>query len=378
MPAVDAAPSDLDASRAAIAERGLVAAAAVHLTTEIATQLPFESLTQFKGLLKRFFSTETWSADDRETLSRLVTSAVLEGWWDHELDGGLHLMHGIRAGEYVLYASGAITSSGSIFTRAFTGPVIPEPTPHPRKVKFSFKGDPAPGLWVRRGDADRPEGARLEALFAEPDVTDVMIAGDFVTIGLAATSSWQDRLESLLDLVTGLFGDAGPARNYSGRTRDELLQEAGSVELGTIDVDLHLLDPADPAHRARLMEALGSNDARDRRIAVALLAEADDPSVRQEAILRGFADRSRRVKRTAVDAAGDTSDPRLRSFLERAAEDPDRWIRWRATRALGVIGAGDSATVLQQLTTDPDFRVRFEAEKVLRRPKDEPLTHNGE
>ncbi len=47
-----------------------------------------------------------------------------------------------------LWAGGAGTVAPSIFDRVFDGPVVPEATPHPRKVKFTTGGTAAPGSLV--------------------------------------------------------------------------------------------------------------------------------------------------------------------------------------------------------------------------------------
>ena len=75
---MDDAPSDLDATRAAIAARDLVATASGYLTTDIAIQLPFESLVPFKTLLKQFFSTAPWSTADAEALSEAFGELVVD------------------------------------------------------------------------------------------------------------------------------------------------------------------------------------------------------------------------------------------------------------------------------------------------------------
>lgn len=362
---MDATPDDLDATRAVVADRGLLATVSGYLTADVAVSLPFEALGSFKDLLKRFFSTAPWSERDAAALSDLVSPHVAAGWWEHDLGGGIVLAHGIRAGTYTLWVSGAEGTVASIFDRAFDGPVVPEATPHPRKVKFTFGGHPGIGRWHRRGDADPPQDPRLRRLLDEPDVTDVMVAGDFVTVGLAGTSSWEARLEPLLALVTELFAADPAGVAAPERTREELLQEAGRAGAATRDAELHLLDPDDPAHADRLRSALDAPDPRTRRVAVAILAEAASPAARREALRRGYADPSRLVRRTAVDAAADTADPSLRGYLEEAAASPDSWIRWRAVKALGAIGVGSSRPLIEARTGDPEFRVRFEAERVL-------------
>jgi hypothetical protein len=358
-------PDDLDATRAAIYSRELVATASGYLTADVAMSLPFEALGPFKQLLLRFFSPEAWTAEHAAQISSLVAPHVAEGWWEHDLGGGITLEHGIGDGEYLLHVAGGSGGAPSIFDRVFSGPVVPEATPHPRKVKFTIGGTPAPGVWYRRGDEAPPDDPRVKRLFGEPDVTDVMVAGDFVTIGIGVRSPWEQRLEPLLALVTELFAATDADATAPERTRDELLAEAGLLGREQRAEDLHLLDPDDPAHRARLLEALDDESARVRRVAVAILAEASDPAARDAALERGRSDPSLQVRRTALDAAGDARDEVLRPLFEEALGDPDPWIRWRAVRALGDLGAEPSRPALEALADDPEFRVRFEASRVL-------------
>jgi hypothetical protein len=281
-------------------------------------------------------------------------------WTEHDLGGGITLGYGDRDGRFELSASGARTGGDSIFDRVFAGPVKPEATPHPRKVRFVLGGTPAPGEWFRRGDVIDDE--RIARLFAEDDVTDVMLAGDFVTIGL--DGPWDDRLDSLLALVTDLFG-GNTAESPPVRTRAELLTEAGTAKPPS--EELNLLDPDDPDHRRRLESALADESSTIRRMAVAILAESADPDVRRQAIERGLGDGRLRVRRTALDAAGDAGEEVYRAEFERvAATDPDPWSRWRAVRAIGDLGADASRQVLESVLHDDEFRVRFEAERVLR------------
>ena len=353
-------PDDFDATRAAIAARGLVAEASAHLTREVALQLPPEDLPEFKTLLKRFFSEAPWTEADSTMLATLVTPHVGTEWWEHDLGGGISLAYGNRDGRFALTATGGSPTGPSVFDRVFDGPVTPEATPHPRKVRFSLGGTPSPGEWFRRGDPI--DDARLLRIFAEPDVTDVMVAGDFVTVGI--DQSWEDRLEPLLALVTDLYGGEEPALNPE-RTRAELLSEAGETRTSTDE--LHLLDPDDEAHRARLKAALDDESSAIRRIAVAILAESTDAGVRDGAIERGLADGSLRVRRMAIDAAGDAGDEAFRAAFEQAViGNPDAWTRWRAVKAIGDLGIGSSRTVVERALDDDEFRVRFEAERVLR------------
>jgi HEAT repeat protein len=244
-------------------------------------------------------------------------------------------------------------------------------------VKFTTGGTPAPGVWYRRGDPEPVVDEKVRRLFAEPDVTDVMVAGDFVTVGIAATSSWERRLEPLLALVTELYAASEPSV-AAGRTREELLQEAGGLRPRHRPEELHLLDPDDETDRATLDAAFDDEQPRVRRIAVAVLAESGDAIVRRRAVWRGFEDTSRTVRRTAVDAAAaiaadaEAADPELRPLFTAALASDDAWIRWKAVRALGDLDPGPTRDDLELVLDDPDFQVRFEVEKVLREQRSAP------
>jgi len=351
--------------RTEVAAHDLVAVASGHLTGEVAVHLPFEVLVAFKNALKRFFSAQPWGDEDAERLSRLVTAHLDRGWWEHDLGHGLTLSHGIRKGRYLIAVTGdAGSSSPSIFDRVFAGPVIPGPTPHPRKVKFDVGGEPAPGVWHRRGeDIDDP---RVATLMEDLDVTDVMVAGDFVTVGLMASASWEDRLDAILTRVTELFW-TGAASRAPVRTREELLDEAGHLALDPArPEDLHLMDPDREDHREILVAALDATDARRRRAAVVTLALSGDPAVTRAALVTGYRDHSRIVRRAAIDAAADLEDDAFRPLFEEALFDEDSWIRWRAVRAIAAIGVGPSRDLVALAAADEDFRVRFEAAAAFR------------
>jgi HEAT repeat protein len=242
--------------------------------------------------------------------------------------------------------------------------VTPEATPHPRKVKFQIGGEPAPGAWYRRGEAIDDD--RVIALFADDAITDVMVAGDFVTIGITSRSSWEERLDPLLDRVTELFWD-GQDTKQPERTRDELLEEAGRLSISEVrPEDLHLMDPDRPEHRALLIAALDAEDPRHRRAAVATLALSSESEVAQAAVVTGYREESRVVRRTALDAAADLENDVFRPLFEEAIFDRDAWIRWRAVRALADIGAKPSEEQIILATADEDFQVRLEANAVWR------------
>ena len=360
---------ELDDARAAVHDLGLIAAASQHLTGEIAMQLPFETLGQFKDAIKQFFSRAKWTPADEARLSALVTAHVPEGMWEHDLGHGVTLIHGIVDGTYLLRVEGGREQKESVFDRAFKGPVIPEPTPHPRKVKFQIGGEPAPGVWHRRGEAIEDE--RVISLFVDEDITDVMVAGDFVTIGLAGRAEWEDRLDAVLARVTELFWDGKGSHNPT-RTRDELLAEAGRLSVHEVrPEDLHLMDPDRPEHRALLITALGADDPRHRRAAVATLALSGDSDVAKAAVVTGYREDSRIVRRAAIDAAGDLEDGVFRPLFEEAIFDADAWIRWRAVRAISEIGIGPSEEHIILATADEDFQVRFEANAAWKRSREE-------
>lgn len=363
---VNSRPTDLDATRRTIVTRELIATASAYLTGDIALSLPFETLVPFKAQLLKFFSLEDWSEDDAQNLSDQVTPHIAQGWWEHDLGSGVTLSYGIRDNRFELWVGGAGTPAPSIFDRVFEGPVVPEATPHPRKVKFTTGGEAAPGIWYRRSDPGQPSDRRVERLFDEPDVTDVMVAGDFVTIGIAARSSWEKRLEPLLALTTELFAHPEAAHHQPGRTREQLMQEAGQIANPARPEVLHLLDPNDESDREVLEKALEAPDPRARRVAVAVLLESNDADTRRRAVGAGMADSSRAVRRTAVDAAADAGDERFRRLFEEVLTEDDPWIRWKAIRSLGELGLSNSRSLVEKMVDDPDFQVRFEVARVLR------------
>lgn len=358
---------ELDAARARIAAAGLTASASAFLTEEVAMRLPFESLGPFKNLLKAFFSPLPWTDDHRNELNDLVRPHLDDdAWFTHDLGKGLVLSHGIRNGRYVLDAAGAHTHTApSIFDRVFDGPVVPEPTPHPRKVKFNIGGDPAPGRWYRR--SDDVDDDRVAALLEDDHVTDVMVAGDFVTVGLARSAPWELHLDPMLDRVTELFWTPERAVGTApARTREELVEEGLQTRVRARPEELHLLDPDDAEHRTLLEEAAAEGDARLRRVAVATLSGASNRSYAADVLWAGYGDESRLVRRVAIDAAADAEEEGLRPLLEDALDDEDPWIRWKSVRALRDIDIGPSREEVAALREDPDFQVRFEVEAALR------------
>ena len=356
------APTDLHEARRRIAAAELVAVASNHLTVDLYSALEFSDLVAIKNLLKKFFSAQPWGDEDADRLDMLLRRNVAEaeGWFEHDLGAGLTLQHGFDDdGTYRLWATGGSDDEASIFDRVFSGPVQPEATPNPRHVRFVIGGTPAPGVWFRRGDELTDN--RVSGLLDDPDITDVLVAGDFVAIGLRRAAMWKDRLDDLVERVTDLFWS--PERVVSaldGPTRDELVsgQTAGA---------LHLLDPDDPTSRITLEAALASDDARQRRMAVATLAQSGDEGFALATLRAGYADPSRIVRRTVVDVAVDLETEDARSLLEQALADEDDWIRWKAVKGISELGLSTSAAAVGALADDPDFQVRFEVAATLRR-----------
>ena len=359
---MDTKPEDLDEARRLVAANELVAEASSHLTVEIAVNLPFDALVSFKNHLKRFFSAAPWSDDDAARLSSLVLKhAPPSGWWEHSLGHGLTMAHGFRDGAYHLWVAGGEGPATSVFDRVFDGPVQPEATPHPRKVKFHTGGDPAPGIWYRRGD-DIDDG-RVAALLSDDDVSDVMVAGDFVTVGLVKSASWEERLDGLLETVTNQFYVAGNIPAPPTLTRDEMVGEG--LRTATPE-QLHLLDPDKPSHRQRLTEALGDPTAEVRRVALATLAQSSDDAYVAAVLGAAFGDSHRIVRRMAIDAAADLATENLRPLFELALGDSDSWVRWKAIRGLREIGVARSAASVAGLADDEDFQVRLEVATALK------------
>ena len=355
-------PTDLDDARRRIAAAELVAAASNHLTEDLYYGLEFSDLVAVKNLLKRFFSAQPWSSDDATRLDVLLSRNVetAGGWFEHDLGSGLRLIHGFDGGSYRLWATGGgDDDEASIFDRVFSGPVQPEATPNPRHVRFVIGGAPAPGIWYRRGD-DLTD-PRVEQVLEDPDITDVLVAGDFVAIGLRRATMWKERLDDLVELITELFWSSDRVvAGADGPSRDELVagQTAGA---------LHLLNPDDPMSRATLEAAVQADDARERRMAVATLAQSADAGYAVATLEAASGDPSRMVRRTVIDAAVDLESEEVRGLLERALGDDDDWIRWKAVKGLSGLGLGASTAAVAALGDDPDFQVRFEVAAALRR-----------
>jgi len=125
------------------------------------------------------------------------------------------------------------------------------------------------------------------------------------------------------------------------------------------------MDPDDQPQQQTLVEALASSEPRRRRAAVVTLALSGDGAVATAAIITGYRDATRMVRRAAVDAAADREDDAYRPLFEEAAFDADAWTRWRAVKAIAALGIGPSEETMILAAVDEDFRVRFEAAAAL-------------
>ncbi len=380
----------MDSGRRQAVERGLVRAAFEHLTMDAFLTLPLEALGPTKALLKRFFSTAEWGADDDEALAAAVGPG--EGTWRRPLDADLALAYGWVDGRFGvrLEATPAGEPAGpdadDPLAGTFDGPVVPEATPNPRSIRFQVGPiQSGPSRWYESATApalaDDPAATRLFAEFDE--VANVLVGPDFVAVGLHRAADWERVLRPVLAVVTEEFADpdappdtsaprvtGGPAgagggagagvppAGPSGRqTRlERAWAELGSRRPGSSADDLALV-------RA----AAAGDDASRRQVAANLLGEADAEVAAAE-WSRLVTDPVRSVRRAAVDAMVDAGRPALRPLLETALADADAWVRWKALRGLAELGPEPSRERIAALADDPDFRIRLEVAAATRRP----------
>ncbi|MDQ3897540.1 MAG: NifU N-terminal domain-containing protein [Actinomycetota bacterium] len=370
-----------DAARRLVVERNLVAAGFAHLTDAF-TSLPFEALGPVKTLLKRFFSTGPWTAEDDDALAAAVGPG--EGWWRRELAPDLALEFGwdgdrrfrVRL-ESSAEGTGAPPAADPL-DATFDGPVVPEATPNPRTIRFGFAHPVHDGAsrWYESAPAagDDPRVARL---FTEFDrVANVLVGPDFVAVGLRRPGDWERLLAPVLAVVTDEFADPddqGEARPTGAAAGPPWLAGASAearegrrlTRLEQAWRDLGSLRPAEPTDLDQVRAAASDADPARRQVAANLLREAD-PGVARDEWTRLVGDRVRAVRRATVDAMVDAGRDELRPLLESALEDDDAWVRWKALRGLAELGAAPSRDVIAAKADDPDFRVRLEAAAALR------------
>lgn len=365
--------AEQDAARRAIASSNLTSEAVNALSTDAYGDVSFDELSLLKNLLKVFFSERPWTVEHEEQLADLVGD--VGGYWTHTLSNGATLEHGMVNGKYRLRISGGEAEPHMLFNRLFTGPIVPEATPNPRHIRFPLGGAPGPSVFYQRGDDNLDP--RVKALFEDQNVTDVLVAPDFIAIGLTRAHLWESSIDRLLEEVTTAFEVRGEAPDSNAPTRDELVyandasgaskrQSTTAARDANANIDLHLLDPDEDSSRSVLLTAFGDDDPRRRRLALATIGNSDDQSLVQMVLAEAWSDPSRIVRRTAVDVAADNGSEWVRPLLERALGDEDAWIRWKALRGIVDIGPMASVDRINAMVNDPDFRVRLEAQSGLR------------
>jgi Scaffold protein Nfu/NifU N terminal len=369
---------ELDAARARVVERDLTAQAVGQLT-DVVNGLSLEALAPVKRLLKRFFSSEPWTADDDEALADAIGPTASEG--SHQLEPGLTLSWGLVEGEFRLRVESRVpndaplTNGGDLdLAETFDGVVVPEATPSPRTIRFAtppLHTGPSRVYDSRTGSrGDDPRVARIFGAFDE--VTNVLVGPDFVAVTIARPNRWPTLLGAMLSAVTEEFtrSDAGDAPAFAASTTTSA--RAGDPErdpralrrLERAWDELGALRADQPDQLERTLEASADADPARRQVAAALLVDAPPETARRawEGLL---GDSSRAVRRSVVDAVAGTGRQELRRLLEDALDDIDAWIRWKALRGIAELGPGPSRAVVEARATDPDFRVRLEAARVL-------------
>lgn len=385
-----------DQCRRDVAALGLVPDAAAHLTRDALGHVEFSQLAPLKGMIKQFFSDRPWTTDDDRTLADLMGPGA--GWWSHVLGGDFEFEFGWRDGDFRIDLSPAARGAEPVAPAAsepdageredsiehvgravlmadtFATSVVPEATPNPRTIRFvTGPIHTGPSRWY--ASAVGVDDPRAAVLFAEFDAIDnVLVGPDFVAVGVLRPNDWEALLGPVLGVVATHFtGTAdvpppvsaapmtneapAPSRTAPPRDGDTDVERAWR-ELGTLRAD-------QPVDLNRILAARSSSSIADRQVAARLLVDVDS-AVAQRAWDELLADASRTVRRATVDAMVDTERGALRPLLERALQDADPWIRWKALRGLVGLGLDPSRVAVTPLATDTDFRVRLEAASALR------------
>jgi hypothetical protein len=374
---------ELDAARARVVARGLTVKA-LGLLTPLVTGLglSLEALGPVKQLQKRFFSDVPWTRDDDEALADSIGPGVGDVA-RHELERGLTLVWGWEDGRFRL----RVASDEPVVPRAdddatpmelgelFDSVVVPEATPSPRTIRFATRPIHAgPGRAYRSATADAdPRVAQIFHAF--DDVTDVLVGPDFVAVTISRPGRWESILGPMLRAVTEEFtGDRGgeppepePPVTASRRAGSDPAQEAGDRPPRRLErawADLGPLRADRPEDLDRVLAAAHDGNPARRQVAAALLADAPlGAATPTWAELLG--DPSRMVRRSVVDVVVDADREALRPLLEQALDDSDAWVRWKALRGIASLGMGPSRRAVETRTSDPDFRVRLEATRML-------------
>ena len=376
-----------DECRREVAASGLTATAVTYLTRDALGTIDLANLASVKALLKRFFSSEPWTVEDEDSLADLVGRGV--GWWRYELDERFAFQFGWRAGGFRLEltrlgsaeeSSGGRCPTASGFqddpdlAATFDGPVAPEATPNPRTVRFVTPPiHDGPSRWyASAADVDDPRVARLFAEFEA--VANVLVAPDFVAVGLRHPDAWEQLLDGVLRTITAEFAPTtgatmrpSAAEGAPGARPPDVrpTSEARHGALNRAWRELSALRPDQPHELERLLAAASAPDVAERQVASRLLIDVPDATVAATAWARLLDDPSRTVRRATVDAMVDASRPALRPLFEHALSDTDAWTRWKALRGLVDLGVEPSRGIVAALMNDTDFRVRLETARAL-------------
>jgi hypothetical protein len=377
---------ELDAARLRVVEDGLTPDAIRELTP-VVSALPFAALGPVKQALKRFFSDGAWTADDDEALADIVGAGT--GGGSRELEPGLVLTWTWEEGRFRLRvesdargddrrapANADHATAARDLGQTFDGAVVPEATPSPRTIRFATP--PLEGGAARNYEsaAAASADARAARLFGDFDeVTNVLVGPDFVAVTIGRPDRWEQLLEPILREVTSEFAgntplergestspaETGPARAIPSEdeTRAPRRLERAWADLGALRADR-------PDDLERVLAVCGDAEPARRQVAAALLVDAP-PDAAAGAWADLVGDPSRAVRRSAVDAIAGAEQQELRPLLERALGDTDAWIRWKALSGIGALGADPSRAAIDIVAEDPDFRVRLEAARLLKR-----------
>jgi hypothetical protein len=372
--------SDLDAARSRVVERGLTADAIRELTP-VVSGLPLEALGPVKQLLKRFFSDAAWTDADDRALAEIVGTG--SGGGSHELEPGLMLAWTWEGGRFRLRVESDAPDARAApegpgngrpttdLGETFDGAVVPEATPSPRTIRFATP--PLHDGVARNYDSAETAApdAHVAGIFGEFDaVTNVLVGPDFVAVTIARPDRWEELLEPILRAVTREFVAVASPASESGldtptpvraavredETRAPRRLERAWAELGALHADR-------PDDLERILAACDDPEPARRQVAAALLADA--PADAADGAWAGLLDdSSRAVRRSTVDAVAGAERQELRLLLERALDDTDAWIRWKALSGIGAIGPEPSRAAIATVADDPDFRVRLEAARL--------------
>jgi hypothetical protein len=372
---------ELDAARAQVVERGLTADAVGQLVN-VVSGLSLVALAPVKQHLKRFFSSEPWTEHDDDALADAIGEGT--GTGRHELAPGLVLQWRFEGGRFELRVLSSTvddtrgeTPDEGANTRTdlgatFDGVVVPEATPSPRTIRFATPAlHSGPSRAYDSGTPnDDPHVARLFEDFDE--VTNVLVGPDFVAVTIARPDRWEAILESMLRVVTAEFtaadpeptevGGAAVTRSLSTGATDDEAHAPRQLERAW--AELGALRGERPEDLERILAAARDAATARRQVAAALLVDAP-PGAAAAAWQRLITDRSRSVRRSAVDAVAGATREELRPLLEGALGDADAWTRWKALRGLDAIGSAASRGAVEARAGDSDFRVRLEAARVL-------------